>query len=118
MSLDNYEQLAALVRDEALPVMLVDLDVLDANVRRLSEIARQHGKNLRVASKSVRVLISITRILSVGGEHFRGLKRLLGTEAQPLVTEGFDDLLVGYPTVQKSDLEAALALVDAARRSL
>ncbi len=110
MTLDNYDKLAALVRDEPLPTMLVDLEVLDANVRRLSEVARQHGKNLRVASKSVRVPDLLKRILSVGGDHFRGLMCFSLPEAQLLAGEGFDDLLVAYPTVQISDLAIASTL--------
>lgn len=111
MAFDSYERLREIVRDETLPVMVVDLDTLDANVRRLAEIARRHGKNLRVASKSVRVPDLIKRILSVGGDHFRGLMCFSVPEAQLLARQGFDDLLVAYPTVQRSDLEIAAALV-------
>jgi D-serine deaminase-like pyridoxal phosphate-dependent protein len=110
MALDDYDKLAALVRDEPLPVMLVDLATLDANVRRLSAVAAQHGKNLRVASKSVRVPDLLKRIVSVGGAHFRGVMCYSVPEAQLLAGEGFDDLLVAYPTVQRSDLEAARAV--------
>ncbi len=113
MPLDDYEKLAAIVRDEPLPVMLVDLDAFDANVRRLSAVAAQHGKNLRVASKSVRVPELLKRIVAVGGEHFRGMMCFSVPEAQLLAGEGFDDLLVAYPTVQKSDLEIARAVVGA-----
>ncbi len=110
MALDNYRKLAELVRDEPLPTMVVDLDVLDANVARLSEVAKRHGKNLRVASKSVRVPDLLKRILAVGGEHFRGLMCFSVPEARLLASEGFDDLLVAYPTVQRSDLDVARAM--------
>lgn len=109
--LNDYEKLRDLVRDQPLPVMVVDLDVLDANVRRLAEVAKQHGKNLRVASKSVRVPDLLKRILQVGGEHFRGLMCFSVPEAQLLAREGFDDLLVAYPTVQRSDLEVAREVI-------
>lgn len=106
----DYAQLKELVHGEPLPLMIVDLDVLDANVRRLSQIAREHGKNLRVASKSVRVPDLLKFILQAGGEHFRGLMCFSVPEAGLLASEGFDDLLVAYPTVQPSDLEAAREL--------
>lgn len=109
--LNDYAKLRDLVRDQPLPVMVVDLDVLDTNVRRLAEVAKQHGKNLRVASKSVRVPDLLKRILTVGGEHFRGLMCFSVPEAELLAREGFDDLLVAYPTVQRSDLEVARAVV-------
>lgn len=113
--LNDYAKLRELVRDQPLPVMVVDLDVLDANVRRLSEVARQHGKNLRVASKSVRVPDLLHRILRVGGDHFRGLMCFSVPEAQLLARQGFDDLLVAYPTVQRSDLEVARAVVESGK---
>ena len=111
MALDNYKTLRNLIRDEALPLMIVDLETLDANTRRLSAVAAQHGKNLRVASKSVRVPELLKRILSVGGEHFRGLMCFSVPEAKLLSDHGFDDLLVAYPTVQRSDLDVARELV-------
>lgn len=115
MALDDYETLAALVRGEPLPVMLVDLDVLDANVRRLAAVAAQHGKNLRVASKSVRVPDLLKRIVSVGGPCFRGVMCFSVPEAQVLAGEGFDDLLIAYPTVQRSDLAIARSLAAAGK---
>ncbi len=115
MALEDYDRLREIVRGEPLPLMLVDLDVLDANTRRLSAVAAQHGKNLRVASKSVRVPDLLERIVSVGGEHFRGLMCFSVDEAALLSERGFDDLLVAYPTVQESDLAVAHRLVAAGK---
>jgi len=104
----DYARLKRLVRGEPLPAMLVDLDVLDANVRRLGQVAQRHGKRLRVASKSVRVPHLLQRILEVGGDTFQGLMCFSVQEASFLAVQGFDDLLVAYPTVQAGDLDAAL----------
>lgn len=106
----NYEELKNLVRGERLPLMVVDLDILDANVERLALVAREHGKSLRVASKSVRVPDLLKRIFQVGGEHLHGLMNFSLEEAWVLAAEGFDDLLIAYPTVQPSDLAIARAL--------
>lgn len=100
----DYEQLSALVRGEPLPLMVVDLDILDANTQRLARIAQAHGKRLRVASKSVRVPELLRQILRVGGDHFCGLMCFSAPEAQLLRSEGFDDLLIAYPSVQPADL--------------
>ncbi len=113
MPLDDYEALAQLIRDRPLPLMLVDLESLDSNVRRLGAVAKAHGKNLRVASKSIRVPDLIRRVLEVGGEHFRGLMCFSVPEARLLAEHKFDDLLVAYPTVQRSDLDCAAAMVGA-----
>jgi len=101
----NYEELAQLLRGEPLPLMVVDLDILDANTQRLARIAQAHGKRLRVASKSVRVPELLQQILKVGGDHFRGLMCFSAREAQLLRSAGFDDLLIAYPSVQRADLD-------------
>lgn len=99
-----------MIRGERLPLMIVDLDALDANVQRLGRIAAAHGKRLRTASKSVRVPDLLRRILDVGGPTFHGLMCFSVEEAQLLASRGFDDLLVAYPTVQASDLAIAWTL--------
>lgn len=106
----DYAQLKELIRNEPLPLMIVDLDVLDANVQRLSRVAADHGKQLRVASKSVRVPDLIRHIVDVGGPHFRGLMCFSLPEARLLADCDFDDLLMAYPTVQESDLNIAWEL--------
>ena len=103
----NYTQLVELIRGERLPLMVVDLDILEANVERLSGIARSHGKYLRPASKSVRVPELLRRIVAVGGPQFRGVMCFAVEEARMLAGEGFDDFLIAYPTVQRPDLELA-----------
>jgi D-serine deaminase-like pyridoxal phosphate-dependent protein len=106
----DYDALKALVRGERLPLMVVDLDVLDANVRRLGRIAEEHGKRLRTASKSVRVPDLLRHIVDVGGPSFQGVMCFAVDEARLLHSLGFDDLLIAYPTVQPSDLDIAWAL--------
>lgn len=101
----EYPDLRQLTADEPLPLVLVDLDILDANIRRLSAVARRAGKRLRVASKSVRVPDLLKHIIKEGGDHFRGLMCFSVPEAHFLSRQGFDDLLVAYPTVQSSDLD-------------
>jgi D-serine deaminase-like pyridoxal phosphate-dependent protein len=103
----TYERLRALVRGEPLPCMVVDLDALDDNVRRLTAVAAAHGKLLRPASKSVRVPDLLKHIFEVGGRTVRGVLCYAVTEAELLASEGFDDLVVAYPTVQASDLALA-----------
>lgn len=109
----SYPALKELLRDEPLPVMLVDLDVLDQNTRQISEIAAKAGKRLRVASKSVRVPALLKRIMETGGEHFQGVMCFCVSEAGFLAEKGFSDLLVAYPSVQPSDLSIAWELTQA-----
>jgi D-serine deaminase-like pyridoxal phosphate-dependent protein len=109
----DYDQLKQLIRGECMPLMVVDLDILDANTQRLSRIAKAHGKNLRVASKSVRVPDLLRHIVKTGGEHFRGLMCFSTHEARLLHAEGFDDLLMAYPSVQPADLDVLWEMTQA-----
>ena len=109
----DYEALATLVRDERLPLVVVDLDVFEANVRRLVGIAAAHGKLLRPASKSVRVPELLRLIARLGAPTVRGVMCYSVDEASLLAGEGLDDLLVAYPTVQASDVAIAWALTQA-----
>src|SRR6185503_5210545 len=109
----DYEALAALVRGERLPLVVVDLDLFEANVRRLVGIAAAHGKRLRPASKSVRVPELLRLIASIGAPTVRGVMCYSVDEASLLASEGLDDFLVAYPTVQESDVEIAWRLTQA-----
>ncbi|MCZ7683843.1 MAG: alanine racemase [Sandaracinaceae bacterium] len=90
----------------ASPAALVDLDALDRNVARLTGALEGTGKTLRVASKSVRHVGLLRRILERGGDRVRGLMCFTLEEACFLADEGFDDLLVAYPSVQRAALDA------------
>jgi len=112
----NYVLLKRLVAGERLPAMIVDLDVFDANVRRLVAIARAHGKTLLPASKSLRVPDLLTRVAEVGGADVHGVMCFAVEEARLLASLGFDDLLVAYPTVQEPDLAVAWELTRAGKQ--
>jgi D-serine deaminase-like pyridoxal phosphate-dependent protein len=109
----EYERAKRLVAGEALPCMVVDLDAFDANVRRIADVCAAHGKTLRPASKSVRVPVLLKRIFEIGGPTVRGLLCYAVPEARLLAAEGFDDLVVAYPTVQASDVAIAWQLTQA-----
>ncbi len=96
-----------------MPCGIVDMNILTKNVERFAKIAATHGKTIRLATKSVRVPDLIRHILKVGGKNFKGLMCYGITEAVFLAAEGFDDLLVAYPSVQGRDLDAACKLTQA-----
>ena len=96
---------AAQLPDPASPVVLVDLDGVDANADDL--LRRAAGKPVRLASKSVRVPALIEHALSREG--FAGVLSYQLREALWLVTEGItDDAVMGYPTVDRIALEQLL----------
>jgi D-serine deaminase-like pyridoxal phosphate-dependent protein len=81
------------------PFAVVDLDAFDANAADL--LRRARGVPLRLASKSVRVRWLQERAWAAG---FRGTLCFTLPEALWLAGLGWDDLVVGYPTVDRRAL--------------
>jgi D-serine deaminase-like pyridoxal phosphate-dependent protein len=103
----TYPEWCVLLKNESLPAVIVDLDAFDRNVEKTAAMMRtQPGKRLRLATKSVRVPELIRRALKLGGDSFRGLMCFSAQEVTYLHSQGFDDFLVAYPTLQASDLSA------------
>lgn len=110
----SWSQWKAWLAETPLPAALVYLPALDENIRRLRAKAEQAGKPVRVASKSVRSVPLLRRILAQGEGAFRGLMCFAVPEAARLADAGFDDLLVAYPTVQAADMALAAELAERA----
>jgi D-serine deaminase-like pyridoxal phosphate-dependent protein len=104
---ERYERIFAEV--EA-PFAFVDLEAMWANAD--SMLARAAGKPIRVATKSVRCRALLAEILR-RGEGFAGLMTYTLPETLWLAEQGFEDLLLAYPTTDVGGLEE-LALRSAA----
>jgi D-serine deaminase-like pyridoxal phosphate-dependent protein len=98
MRFDAYERAFA---DLDGPFAFVDLDALATNVRRL--LADRGGKRLRLATKSVRCLAVLRRALA-SDPAFQGLLTFTLPEALWLAGQGFRDLVLAYPTVDRHAL--------------
>lgn len=84
-----------------MPFAYLDLDLFEENIR---EIASQTGgKRIRVASKSLRCVAAIRRVLEADA-CFQGSMCFTAREAVYLAAQGFNDLLIGYPTYNAEDL--------------
>lgn len=104
---ERYERVFAEV--EA-PFAFVDLDAMWANAEGM--LGRAGGKPVRVASKSIRCRALLEAILG-RDERFRGLMTYTLPETLWLAEQGFEDLLLAYPTADVGALEE-LALRSAA----
>ncbi|HET6624913.1 MAG TPA: amino acid deaminase/aldolase [Nocardioidaceae bacterium] len=108
------EAVARLDEQPATPTAVVDLDAFDANAADL--VRRAAGTPIRVASKSLRVPALISRALAVPG--FAGVLTYSLREALWLCRHGVcDDLVMGYPTVDRGAL-AELVNDEAAARAV
>lgn len=76
------------------PMLLLDLDALDDNCLQIAR--RASGKTIRIATKSVRSVEVLKRILD-SSIVYQGLMSYSPEEAIFLSEKGFDDILLGYP---------------------
>jgi D-serine deaminase-like pyridoxal phosphate-dependent protein len=90
------------------PFAFVDLDSLGANARFM--LGQAAGKPIRVASKSVRSAGVLRRIFDLH-PGFKGILAFTLPEALWLTREGFENIVVAYPT---ADREALAELVELA----
>jgi D-serine deaminase-like pyridoxal phosphate-dependent protein len=79
-------------------VAIVDLEAFDANAADL--VRRAGGKPIRVASKSVRCRALLERVL--GRKGFAGIMSFTLEESLWLARAGFDDILLAYPSADRS----------------
>ena len=110
MSGRSHGELEAIFEEVEAPFAFVDLDAMWANAEAM--LARAGGKPIRVASKSLRCRGAIERILA-RDERFQGLMTFTLPETLWLVEQGFENLLLAYPTADAGALRE-LALRSAA----
>jgi len=108
---DDYERLERALAGVEAPFALLDLDAIWWNADDM--LRRAAGKPIRVASKSVRCRPLLRQILArdLG---FRGLLTYTLPETLWLAGHGFDDLVVAYPTADRTAV-AELARLTAER---
>src|SRR5690606_5964593 len=86
------------------PVAVIERDALRHNAMDL--LVRAGGIPIRVATKSVRVRAVLDAVLAIPG--YRGLLAFTLAEALWLA-EDHDDIVLGYPTVDRAALSRLLA---------
>lgn len=112
----DYSYYAEAIIGRSLPLAYVDLERFDANARALAQ--RASGKPIRLASKSVRCVALMKRVLEakIG---FEGVLAYHAREAVFLAEQGFRDILIGYPMVDRQSLlEVAEAVKSGAEITL
>lgn len=104
----SYEYLKeALVKVEK-PCAFLEKEALGRNAR---EIAKRAGdKQVRIASKSIRS-VEVLRMLFTMSDKFQGIMCFTAEEALYLHEQGFDDLLIAYPTWDPEQLKRVLERV-------
>ncbi|GAB3630971.1 amino acid deaminase/aldolase [Microbacterium shaanxiense] len=106
-----WPRLSEATSDLPAPVAVIDLDALRHNAMDL--LVRAGGIPIRVASKSVRVRAVLDAVLRIPG--FRGILAFTLAEALWLA-ETHDDIVLGYPSVDRASLEKLVHDDEAASR--
>jgi len=100
----GYDDLNRATADLEPPFAVLDLDAFDRNA---ADLLRRAGSTpIRLASKSVRCRALIDRALAAG---MRGILGFTLPEALWLAGHGHEDLVVAYPTVDRTALRALAA---------
>lgn len=91
------------------PAVVVDMDILEANLARVVDYARSHGLRLRPHTKTHKIP-AIAKMQVKAGCH--GITVAKSTEAEVMAGAGLDDILVAYPILvpEKAKRLAALAV--------
>lgn len=95
------------------PALVVDLDQVDRNLRRIQTVAVQAGVKLRPHTKTHKSTYFAKRQLELGAQGLTCAK--LG-EAEVLADAGCDDLLIAYPIIGPRKLERLGRLAKRLRR--
>jgi len=96
------------------PALLLDADRLEANLTRMADLCREHGRALRPHAKSHKTAEIAARQRALGAV---GVTVAKLDEAQILVEAGCEDVFVCYPLVGAGKLRRLLALAERARVS-
>lgn len=104
MNTINYQYYNQLFKNLQLPLAFCNVDLLDKNITDIATRTDGKNKTIRIASKSVRCTYVLKRILDTN-PIYKGIMCYTGREALFLSSQGFDDLLLGYPIVNKQEIE-------------
>ena len=94
------------------PAVLVDLDIVEANIGRMADRAREKGVRLRPHAKTHKVP-EIGRMQLAAGAS--GLALAKTSEAEVFADRGFTDIFLAYPVVGTDKGKRLLALADRIR---
>lgn len=99
----SYKEYRERLKDLPYPYACLDLELYTSNIK--TNLARAESKKIRVASKSVRC-VEAMRLVFEYDDQYQGIMAYHGAEVLFLLEEGFDDILLGYPIVDRGLIRA------------
>ena len=102
----EYQLLNSIFKSQKAPFAVLDMNALDENIQEISR--RLQGRNIRIATKSIRCRYVLNYILDKLPHSF-GLMAFTIEEAIWLSELGFTNILLGYPTFEKDLINQVLS---------
>lgn len=84
------------------PAIVIDLDIMERNLRSVADYTRTHRLRLRPHTKTHKIPALGRRQIELGAA---GLAVAKSTEAEVMVSSGTPDILVAYPVIGRQKLE-------------
>lgn len=91
------------------PALLIDLDIMDANLLRMAEYTRAHNLRLRPHTKTHKIPALARRQMDLGAV---GITVAKVGEAEVMTAAGPDDILVAYPIIGRQKLDRLMKVAD------
>lgn len=96
------------VKDLETPAVIIDLDIMEKNLKHTAELARNAGVKLRPHCKTHKSIWVAKKQLEYGAA---GITVAKLSEAEVMVNGGIDDILVAYPIVGEKKLKRLEKLI-------
>ncbi|WP_306438799.1 amino acid deaminase/aldolase [Longirhabdus pacifica] len=90
----DYSYYKEIFQHIPMPYAFCDMNQLQQNMQHILDL--NHGKKIRIASKSIRCLSILKKIFNAS-DQFQGIMCYSPEEAVFLCEQGFDDILIAYP---------------------
>lgn len=108
-SLFTYQTIRETLEDIQKPCAFLHVEALEQNIDSILQMSGKHP--IRIASKSIRSS-EVLKMIMQYSKRFQGLMCFTAEEAIYLHEQGFDDLLIAYPTWDKKNLHHISKLVN------
>jgi D-serine deaminase-like pyridoxal phosphate-dependent protein len=112
---ETYLAYSAALREVPRPTAFADLDALEENIQKV--LSYSGDRPIRIATKSIRCLPLLKDIQASHGR-FIGFMTFSARESLYLSRQGLNDFLIGYPFMQKGEVEAYVELRQQGKRAI
>ncbi len=112
---ETYLAYSTALREVPRPAAFADLEALEDNIQKV--LAYSGDRPIRIATKSLRCLPLLKDIQS-SHQRFIGFMTFSARESLYLSQQGLEDFLIGYPFMQRVEIEAYVELRRASKRAI